>query len=372
MIAHYLPAFMILISLSSVAGLILYLVDKYLAHYGRCRMEIRNAPDRSCIVDGGVSLLSCLNDMELYLPSSCGGKGTCGFCKLTVHKGGEAILPLEKIYLSRREIHANVRLACQVKIRGDISVTIPDELLSVKKYETRVIDIKDIARDLKQVTLDLQNSQTISFKAGQYIQLLVPGTDQLRSYSITSNPKYSRRIELLIKHLPGGLCSGFVHNELKKGDLLTILGPYGDFCADRYLNRQHITDMVFIAGGCGIAPVRSILNDLWDKRTQNTIYFFFGARRVDELYFADEYIRRNNTDEQFHFVPAVSEKHHHDNWTGRTGLIHDIIASYPFVPVKTVFFICGPDAMIQSVSEVLITQGHPQHQIHFDSFYSGI
>ncbi len=368
MIAQYLPACIILISLSLVIAIILYVADKYLGYYGPCRIEISNALDRSFTIEGGRSLMSCLDERKIYLPSSCGGDGTCGYCRVTVHDGGGAVLPLEKLSLSRAQIAAQTRLACQVKIRTDMSISVPEDILLAREFQANVIKIDDVAPDLKQITLALLNPQVMSFHAGQYVQLHIPNTDQLRSYSITSTPDDPTQIELLVKRVPGGLCSEYMHNELNEDDQITILGPYGEFCTDKYLGIKPLPTLVFIAGGCGIAPIISILKDLYNKKVRNTIYLFYGARCRDELYFYDEYMRRSGEGEHFHFIPAISDTMCDSTWKGEIGNIHTVVDKYSFEFAKTFFWVCGPEIMVTSVLDVLNSHGYPHDHLHADMF----
>ncbi|HSL94168.1 MAG TPA: 2Fe-2S iron-sulfur cluster binding domain-containing protein, partial [Bacillota bacterium] len=224
---------------------------------------------------GDDTVLRALAENKVFLPSACGGKATCGTCKFRLVGGDTEILPTEEPFLSAEERADGIRLACQVKVRGDMEIEVPNSLLSAREYVTVVEHIEDLTYDIKLVRCRLLESEEIDFKPGQYAQLRVPGMeDVIRAYSIASNPKDKDFFELIIRMVPKGLATTFVHKAMEIGDKLIITGPFGDF----YLREDSDRDIVCIAGGSGKAPIRSIVHYLRDRGMPRKVKYFFGAR----------------------------------------------------------------------------------------------
>ena len=210
-------------------SVLLLIAEKYLANYGTCTVSIN---DGSTVfeLEGGDTLLSALYDNSIFIPSACGGKGSCGYCKVTVSDGGGPVLPTEVPFMSRSELRAGVRLACQVKVKQNMEIRISEELLNVKLFNSRVSEVRDLTHDIKEITLHLLDPQEIDHHPGQYIQIEAPGPEGPvhRAYSISS-PAYDKNVvQLVVRLVPGGIASTYLH-DLKEGDEVTFTGPYGEF-----------------------------------------------------------------------------------------------------------------------------------------------
>ncbi|MBN2600765.1 MAG: 2Fe-2S iron-sulfur cluster binding domain-containing protein, partial [Candidatus Marinimicrobia bacterium] len=243
-----------------VLAILLVLAEKRILNYGECTISI-NGGEKELKVAGGLSLLSSLAENDIFIPSACGGRGSCAYCKLKVLDGGGAIGPVEEPYLNDEERKTNVRLSCQVKVRNDLKIEIPKELFSVKRFTGVVEHKKPLTYDITELRITLTNPAIIDFIAGQYIQLEskeYKGRESvMRAYSIASVPSNNRSIELNIRLVPDGICTSWVFDYLKEGQEVNFSGPYGEF-------RLSETDapIIFIAGGSGMAPIWSILRDM--------------------------------------------------------------------------------------------------------------
>jgi len=252
-------------SVLSFAGLavalsaLLIVAERFLVDYGICKLDI-NAGEKPLEVDGGQTLLASLYANEIFIPSACGGKGTCGHCKITVTAGGGPVLPTETPYLTRKEIRSHLRLACQVKIREDIYVRIPEELLNVKMFSAEVESTIDLTYDIKEIRMKLNDPAEISQRPGQYVQVQAPSPDGdvFRAYSISSPVYEPDVVELMVRLVPGGIGSTYLHN-LNAGDPVNFTGPYGEF----YLNEDPSTEIICVGGGCGMAPMKNIIYTIY-------------------------------------------------------------------------------------------------------------
>jgi Na+-transporting NADH:ubiquinone oxidoreductase subunit F len=361
--------------IAGALSVILVLSEKYIANYGECRININDDEETSFTIEGGGNLLFALSERKIFIPSACGGQGTCGYCKVKVLEGGGDVLPTEKPYLSRAEIRSNVRLSCQVKVRNDLRLEIPEELLAVQEYQTRCSILEDLTHDTKLLRFDLIEPPETKFKPGQYFQIRVPDEylqglnppiyDPIfRAYSTAWMPKDNNFLEFIIRLVPGGICTTWVHNTLKVGDEITITGPYGDF----YLNDESQRPVLCVAGGSGVAPVRSILEHLFDKGTEREVWYFFGARAIKDLYYHKENIERAKQHPNFTYVPALSAMDPGDEWDGETGFIHTVIDKMIEDPTEMEAYLCGPPVMIDAVIEMLTGKGMPEERISFDKF----
>ena len=246
--------------ISGISGILAFLItlaNRTVNDYGEVKITINESKEYD--VRGGSSLLSLLVENEVYIPSACGGKGSCGFCKVKVEEGGGPLLPTETSYVSEEEAKENIRLSCQVKVKNDINIVIDESLFNVKQYEYDVISNASITPTIKHLVLGLPEDKEIAFKPGQYIQLLAPkykgNRDEVyRAYSIASSPNNTKGIELLIGFVPEGICTTYVHYHLNDKDKVTIVGPYGDF-----YYQDTGREMVMVAIGTGMAPILSIL-----------------------------------------------------------------------------------------------------------------
>lgn len=358
-------------AVAAVLAALIAVVDKVVNNYGDCEINI-NDGTKKLTVKGGEPLLGLLAGEGIYLPSACGGRGSCGACKCQVTSDVGPHLPTETPYLTDEEIADLVHLSCQIKVKTDLSINIPEELFNVKQFKAKVLSIKDLTYDIKEVLFDL-GEEDIKFKAGMYIQIVVPpygkvkGTTQ-RAYSMSSRPLDDHRVEVLIRLVPGGIATTYVHEHLKEGDMMDLIGPFGDF-------RRSETDsaMICVAGGSGMAPFKSIIHEMIDKGiTNRDMWYFFGARSLKDMFYMDEMRALEKEHPWFHFVPALSEPAEEDNWTGDTGLITDVLDRYiketigPDTDMEG--YLCGSPGMINACNNVMTNNGIPLEKIYYDKF----
>jgi Na+-transporting NADH:ubiquinone oxidoreductase subunit F len=357
-----------LCGISLALTLLILAVDATLGNYGECRITI-NGDAKSVSVRGGQSLLSSLGSVGIFIPSACGGKGSCGLCKLRVVSGtDEEPLPTELPWLTPEEVRKRIRLSCQVKVRGDLSIEIPDEYFSVREYRCVVESLKDLTHDIKEVRLRLKEPDSIEFKAGQFIQLRTPvyklsRQEVYRAYSISSPPSDRSLVELEIRLVPNGICTTYVHRFLKEGEEMLINGPHGDFHL-----RPTEADIVFVAGGSGMAPIKSILLDMRERGSRRNATYFFGALSKRDLFQVETMRQLESEMPTFRFVPALSRPTPEDGWNGETGLITDVIARTFSLRRETEAYLCGSPGMIDACVRVLRDKGIPEERIYYDKF----
>lgn len=344
-----------------VISLLLLLAERFLVTYGECSITLNG--DKTFSMQGGDNLLNYLNQHKIFIPSACGGKATCGFCKLKVLSGGGDILPTEEVYIDKKEREEGLRLACQVKVKKDVEIYIPEYLLGAEEFEADVSHVAYLTHDIKIVHLAILN-KTINFKPGQYIQFKIPGTDEYRAYSVASSPSDKTTLELLIRLVPGGLCSAYVHKVLMKGDRVVFTGPFGDF----YLREESENDIVAIGGGCGMAPIRSILYFLREQGMPRRVFYFFGARTKKDLFFTKELRDLEARFANFKYIPALSEPEPGDKWEGEVGFVTQIAEKYIGDKRPKEAYLCGPPPMIDAAMKVLTREGVKPENIFYDKF----
>lgn len=362
------------LTVAAIAGgfaALISVLDKVVNNYGDVKIDINNGK-KKLEIKGGSSLLSSLSEEGIYLPSACGGRGSCGACKCQIKTDVGPILPTEFPYLSNDEIAINTRLACQIKIKKDLTIVIPDELFNVKQFSGKVLSIKNITYDIKEVLIDI-GSESIEFTSGMYVQLIVPPYEKIkdynqRAYSISSKPSDKNHIELLIRLVPGGIATTWVHNFLKKGDQISLIGPFGEF-------QKQETDaaMICVAGGSGMAPFKSILYDMFENEdTEREVWYFFGARTLKDLFYLEELRELEVKWDKFHFIPALSEAQQDNDWNGEIGLITDILDKYLKFNMAHLEnkegYLCGSPGMINACIEVFNNNGISEDNIYYDKF----
>jgi len=343
-------------------SVMLSIARRLLVDYGECKIVINGT--KTFKVKGGETLLSYFIANKIFIPSACGGKSTCGFCKTKVLTNVGDLLPTETVFINKEEKSQGIRLACQVKVKKDIEISFPEYLLGTKEYKTLVTRVEPLTHDIKHLTLRLDSSDTIVFKPGQYIQFRIPGTEEFRAYSIASSPSRGNEIELIIRLVPGGLCSTYVHEILKPGSSATITGPYGDF----YLREDSTRDIVCIGGGCGMAPIRSILSSLAEKGMLRKATYFFGARSKNDLFYTEELRQLERDYPSFTYVPALSDPKPADQWDGDVGLITQVVEKHVRDASNSEAYLCGPQPMIDASLKVLTAKGMKQENILYDKF----
>jgi len=368
----YLIAPLAIGGIAGVMAALIAVVDMVANNYGEVTIDI-NKGKKEMTVKGGSPLLMTLSSEGLYLPSACGGRGSCGACKCQVTSDVGPHLPTETPYLTPQELKDNVRLACQVKVKTDIGIQVPEDLFNVKQFEAKVLSIKDVTYDIKEVLFDL-GDETVDFVAGRYVQLVIPPYDKIkgetqRAYSMSSRPSDRNRIEVLVRLVPGGIATTYVHEHLKEGDTMSLIGPFGDF-----ERTDSDSVMLCIAGGSGMAPFKSMLQDMVEKEeTDREVWYFFGARTTRDMFYLEEMKELEKKLPNFHFVPALSEPQEGDGWDGPTGLITDVLDRYLKDEISSdgkllEGYLCGSPGMIDACNRVLNSNGVSQDHIYYDSF----
>ena len=355
-------------SISAILSILLVIAERYLANYGECNITIND--DEEFKTQGGSTLLSTLNSQKIFLPSACGGRGTCGYCKCKVLEGVGPILPTEEPLLSPEEMKENIRLSCQIKVKRDIRIEIPEELFNIKEFRTKVAMIRDLTHDIKLVRFSLIEPNEINFKAGQYVQLQTnPYADVKesvsRAYSMSSPNFEKTHVDLMIRLVPDGICTTWVHEHLQEGDDVRIIGPMGDF----YI-RESDSEMVLVAGGSGMAPIVSLLEDIVHRKIDRKITYFFGALTRKDLFFLDEMAEFEKKIPGFTFVPALSEPEPDDDWDGVTGLITKPLEEYlqKIDATSCQAYLCGSPGMINASINVMKKYQMKMDQIFYDPF----
>ncbi len=374
---------------------------------GDVTIEINEDPDNSLTTQAGSTLLNTLAANSIFVPSACGGQGTCGVCRVKVHDGGGSLLPTEATHISRREARAGERLACQVKVKEDMKIEIPAEIFSVRKWQCRVRSNDNVATFIKELVLELPEGESVPFRAGGYIQIECPPHEVLykdyvigeeyrgdwdkfdqwrfvskvdepltRAYSMASYPEEVGIIMLNVRiasppprmpDVPPGKMSSYIFS-LQPGDEVTISGPYGEFFA-----RETDNEMVFIGGGAGMAPMRSHIFDQFRRlHTKRKATYWYGARSLCEAFYMEDFDSIAAENENFQWHLALSEPLPEDNWTGLTGFIHQVLydnylKDHP-APEDCEYYICGPPMMNDAVVKMLIDLGVERENVMFDDF----
>lgn len=388
----------------ALTGALLFAAKKLVAQ-GNIKIVIND--EKTLEVPAGSTLLSTLANEKLFIPSACGGGGTCAMCKCKIFEGGGSILPTEKTHINRREEKQGVRLACQVKVRENMKIEVPEEIFSIKRYTGTVSSNDNVATFIKATNATIDNGEILKFKAGGYIQIEVPvGTYRakdadipekfrgdwdkfnmwdlevtvdepiFRAYSMANHPAEGNKVMTTIRYanpppgsqgIPPGKCSGYVFT-LKKDDKITFSGPYGEFFI-----KDTKREMVYIGGGAGMAPMRSHLFHLFHTlKTDRKVSFFYGARSLRENFFEKDFTDIEKDFPNFKYTLALSAPMPEDNWTGPTGFIHQVALEEYLKdhedPTEIEYYLCGPPMMIDAVIAMLNELGVEDEMIAFDKF----
>ncbi len=341
----------------------LLVADRLLADYGICTVNVNEQEELS--IEGGCTVLDALYDNRIFLPSGCGGQGTCGHCKVKVLSGGGPVLPTELPLLTREEMSEGVRLACQVKVKENIELWIKEEYFNIQEFEAVVAATRMLTHDMRQIRLRLVEPEQIEFRPGQYVQVEVParGGPVHRAYSIASPPEEQNMVELIVRLIHGGVGSTYLHR-VEVGDEVRFTGPYGDFA----LSDDPETEIVCVAGGCGIAPVKSILQHLERKYPDRPFSLFFGVRTQEDVFLREELDERTERNPNFRVCYALSEPEAGTEWDGETGFIHLAVDKHLQGKRPRQAFLCGPEPMIEATEQVLKSRGVPEDDIYYDSW----
>ncbi len=389
---------------------VLLFARKKLIPEGKVKISING--EKEIEHERGCSLLQALSDEKVFVPSACGGGGSCGTCKGKVLSGGGAILPTERNHLTRKMIEDNYRLFCQVKVREDMDIEIPKEFFGIKKWECTVVSNRNVATFIKELILKLPDNQTIDFHSGSYVQLDIPAyfmrfaqmkinepyyqewrdkhlfrlrsrnyTPTVRAYSMANHPAENGIIMLDVriatppidkktgewKKVVPGIASSYIFR-LKPGDKIMVSGPYGDF---RVNNSD--AEMMFIGGGAGMAPMRShIFHQFKTLHTRRKTSFWYGGRSLRELFYMEDFQELEREHDNFSFHVVLSEPHPNEQWDGPIGFVHQAIFDnylkiHPY-PEDIEYYICGPPLMLQAVLKMLDSLGVDLSMIHYDDF----
>jgi len=317
----------------------------------------------------GISLLQALKENDIFLSSACGGHGICGLCRVHVPEGADsAFTPAELAHLSPAEQQDNIRLACQVKLSRDLRISIPEKFFHIREYRAVVSSVRSLTGSIREVVLELVKPETINFKSGQYIQLRIPpypGKRRMvyRAYSIASAPSDGRHVELEIGYARNGLATTFIFEHLKTGQVMSFNGPHGDFRLS-----DGGRDMVMIAGGSGLAPMKSMLCDMRDRNITRKVRLFFGARSPAEIFHADLMASLERTLPDFKFIPTVAAKNPEEKWKGEIGLVTGVLDRRLEDNFNGEAYLCGSPAMIEACLEILRRKKIPEERIFYDKF----
>lgn len=389
---------------------ILIFARKKLTPQGEAVISINSEKELS--VSPGNTILGSLSTADIFLPSACGGGGTCGMCKCQVIEGGGTILPTETGFFTRKEQADNWRLGCQVKVRNDIKIKVPEEVMGIKKWECEVVSNHNVATFIKEFVVKLPEGEKLNFKSGGYIQIDVPkynmefknidveeeyrdewnkyklwdlkmkNTEETyRAYSMANHPAEGNIVMLNIRiatppwdpkkgswaNVNPGICSSYIFSR-KPGDKVTISGPYGEFFI-----QDTDAEMLYIGGGAGMAPLRSHLFHLFHTvKTGRKVSYWYGARSRREIFYEDHFREIEKKFPNFKFTIALSDPKQEDNWDGPVGFIHQVIydeylSKHP-EPEDIEYYMCGPGPMVDAVNKMLYNLGVSEENIYFDDF----
>lgn len=352
--------------ISAILAILLTLADNYIADYGEVNLKIND--EEPMLIEAGSSLLSTLINQKIFIPSACGGKGTCGYCKVKVLSGGGPVLATETPWLTKEELESNTRLSCQLKVKEDITIKIPEELFNVKEFDTTVVSVEQMTETIKKLRFKLPEGEEVIFKPGQYVQLKAPayeGNDEevYRAYSIASSANDHGHLELLIGYT-GGIATTYVHYHLNENDIVNINGPYGDF----YYNEDDGGEMILVAAGTGMAPILSILYHMRDNDIKRKARFYFGAKTPEDLFLVDELKELENELYDFKFMPTLSRVTDEMGWEGDKGRVNNSIDKYVEQGGNYTAYLCGSPVMIDSIVESLNAKGITEDKIYYDKF----
>ena len=391
----------------SLVGLLM-IARRQLVATGDVTITVNGDADKALQTSAGSTLLGTLSDNQIFIPSACGGKGSCGVCKVKVLDGGGAILPTERSHISRGEVRDCVRLSCQVKVKQDLDIEIPPEIFNVRQWQCRVRSNHNVATFIKELVLELPEGEEVPYRAGGYIQNEAPaGTydyndyaveeeykadwDQFnlwrykavldepvtRAYSMANYPDEKGVIMLNVRiasppprapeGTPPGKMTSYIFS-LKAGDEVTISGPFGEFFA-----KDTQAEMIYVGGGAGMAPMRSHIFDQFRRvNTNRSVSFWYGARSLREAFYVDDFDAIASEHSNFKWHLALSEPLPEDEWTGKTGFIHQVLydnylKDHP-APEDVEYYLCGPPMMLKACMDMLDSLGVERENILFDDF----
>ncbi|MGM0595988.1 MAG: NADH:ubiquinone reductase (Na(+)-transporting) subunit F [Myxococcota bacterium] len=326
--------------------------------------------DKTFEVNAGEDLLSALYAEDIFIPSACGGQGTCGYCKVKVKSGGGRILPIEKEFINKKEEKEGTRLACQLKLMEDVELDLPAQYLDAKEYEAKLVSAKMLTRDIRELVFKVDDDD-FCFQCGQYVQIKIPCKTSLngyefRAYSVACAENENCLFTLNVKLVDGGLGSTWLH-KIEEGKTITFTGPYGEW----QFKPESWEHLVLIGGGVGMAPLKSIVDTALEQKLSLPVSLYFGARTRKDLFYFDHFKELESKFDNFSSVFALSDEKS-ENWKGKTGFIHQVFAEdFNFSQVdkdKIHFFLCGPPPMIDGLMEILTAKQIFEEQVFYDKF----
>ncbi|MGL1933435.1 MAG: NADH:ubiquinone reductase (Na(+)-transporting) subunit F [Fibrobacterales bacterium] len=392
---------------------VLLIAENKLVAQGEVALDINGDASLKKITSPGTTLLNALTNNDIFLPSACGGGGTCGMCTCQVLEGGGDILPTETGHINRKEAKEHWRLACQMKVKNDLKLQIPDEIFNIQEFKAKVKSNNSVSTYIKEFVIELPEGLDLNYKAGGYIQIKIPAykdlsfksmdiperfkpewdkfkmwdlsatnpQEMVRAYSMASYPAEKGIVMLNVRvcappwdrakggfaDVPPGLASSYIFN-LKEGDEVTVSGPYGEFYIQDTQN-----EMVYIGGGAGMAPLRSHIFHLFNTlKTGRKVTYYYGARSKKEIFYEPLFRAIEEQYDNFKFHIALSEPEEGDNWEGAVGFIHNVVHDLHLkdheTPEDIEYYMCGPPIMSDSVHAMLDNLGVEKKMIHADDF----
>jgi len=341
---------------------LIVLLKTFVASYGTCQVTVNGS--KVLTIQGGTYLDKALFQNRIYLPSACGGKGTCGFCKVKVSDGIPDPLPVEEILINYKEIREGFRLSCQTKIRSDMFIEIPEELLSIREYRGVIQKSDYVTRDIKRISIHIEEPEDgLDFKSGQYLTFKVQ-EGETRAYSIASSEKRQDEVQIEVKLIPNGLGSSYLHS-LTEGDELAFFGPYGQF----YL-RDTSHKVICVAGGVGLAPMKPIIFETLLKYPDRDVELYYGVRTIEDLYDHDLFLRLQANQLRFRYWPTLEKISEDELDPGifTQGFVNKTLNEHMTDGEKSEAYLCGPPLMLSSAIEVLKAKGVPEIRILYDKF----
>jgi Na+-transporting NADH:ubiquinone oxidoreductase subunit F len=308
--------------------------------------------------------LNILSKNEIYIPSACGGKATCGLCKIKITEGAFELKPTETPFIGPKDAAEGIRLSCQTRVAQDMKIEIPESLFGAKEYKVELAALESLTYDIKLVRFKMIEPKTLDFYPGQYAQFIIPGVEAVRAYSFAGDAKIKDHVEFLVRMVQKGVATTYVHEVMKPGDQMIITGPYGDF----YLREESSRDIICIAGGSGKAPIRSILYRLRDLGMPRKVRYFFGAVTKKDLYYTEEFVELSKEFPNFEYIPALSGPSPEDQWDGETGLITEVLDRMTGDLTGSEAYLCGSPGMIFACIKVLDKHKLPRDHTYYDSF----
>ena len=395
-----------------VLSLSLVIAEAKLLPKTTVKLLINDDASKALTVNTGATLLNTLSNNSILLPSACGGGGTCGVCRCQIFTGAGDMLPTEEGHISRKDTKDHWRLACQVKIKEDMTIQVPSEVFSTNKWDCKVISNRNVATFIKEFVIQIPEGESLEFAPGGYVQIEVPEftaafktmdiqkeyhddwdsykmwdllcrcpESAVRAYSMVNHPAEGSHIKLNIRiatppwdsqknefqPLPPGYASSYIFSR-KSGDTVTLSGPYGDFFI-----QETDREMVYIGGGAGMAPLRSHIFHLFHtEKSKRNVSYWYGARSKRELFYEDEFRAIEKLFSNFSFNISLSEPLERDHWTGYTGFIHNVLYEHYLkdhpIPEDVEYYLCGPPMMLECSLKMLDDLGVEEDMIRFDDF----